>query len=115
MKGQLRSCWIQAKLSSSTAIPANPSRHDPHNESMDSSWIGKLVGIFVLVAIFGLLWLSHRLEKRGRFRNYSRGLGRGLLAVDEMLRPSKQHVRQAKDEEKKIADGECDGSPPQPR
>lgn len=82
---------------------------------MDAPWIGKLVGIFVLVAIFGLLWLSHRLEKRGRFKNYSRGLGRGLLTADEMLRPSKQHVRQAKDEEKEVDDDHGDASPPQPR
>jgi hypothetical protein len=82
---------------------------------MDASWIGRAVGIFVLVAIFVLLWLSHRLEKRGRFKNYSRGLGRGLLAADEMLRPSKQHIRKAKDEEKEVDDGQGDGNRPQPR
>ena len=82
---------------------------------MDTPWIGKLVGILVLVSIFGLLWLSHRLEKRGWFKNYSRGLGRGLLAVDAMLRPSKQHVQQAKQEKKKVDDDQGDGSPPQPR
>ena len=80
---------------------------------MDASRIGKLVGILVLVSIFGLLWLSHRLEKRGWFRNYSRGLGRGLLEVDAMLRPSKQHVQQAKQEKKQAEDDQ--GSPPQPR
>jgi hypothetical protein len=82
---------------------------------MDAPWIGKLVGIFVLVAIFGLLWLSHRLEERGWFKNYSRGLGRGLLAVDAMLRPSKQHVQQAKQEKKEVDDDQGNGSPPQPR
>ncbi|HET9306441.1 MAG TPA: hypothetical protein VFO46_10470 [Candidatus Sulfotelmatobacter sp.] len=76
---------------------------------MDAPWIGKVVGILVLVVIGGLLWLSHTLEKRGRFKNYSRGLGRGLLAADEMLRPSKQHVRQAKDEEKEVDEDQGDG------
>jgi hypothetical protein len=82
---------------------------------MDAPWIGKLVGIIVLVAIFGLLWLSHRLEKRGWFKNYSRGLGRGLLAVDAMLRPSKQHVQQVKQAKKEVDDDQGDGSPPLPR
>ena len=82
---------------------------------MDTHWIGKLVGILVLVAIFGLLWLSHRLEKRGWLKNYSRGLGRGLLAVEAMLRASKQHVQQAKQEKKEVDDDQGDGSPPQPR
>ncbi len=78
----------------------------------DAPWIGRAVGIAVLVAVFGLLWLSSRLEKRGYFKNYSRGLGRGLMEVDIMLRPSKQHVRKAKDEKREVEDDQGGGSNP---
>ena len=59
----------------------------------DSPWIGKAVGVADVLAVFVLLWLSRKLESRGVFENYSRGLGRGLFEVETMLRPSKQHVR----------------------
>jgi hypothetical protein len=81
---------------------------------LDAPWIGKAVAIAVLAAIFGLLWLSHKLEKRGVFKNYSRGLGRGLLEVETMLRPSRQHLRQAKDE-KKLVEDDQGGPGPEPR
>lgn len=71
---------------------------------MDAPWIGKAVGILILLAVIGLLWLSHILEQRGVLKNYSRGLGRGLLAVEAMLRPSREHVRQAKEEKRERHD-----------
>jgi hypothetical protein len=80
---------------------------------MNTSWIGKAVGILVLAAVFVLLWLSHKLERRGVLKNYSRGLGRGLLELDAMLRPSKQHVQQAKEEKKEGEDDQGEGTPPQ--
>ncbi len=76
---------------------------------MDVPWIGKVVGVADLVAVFGLLWLSYKLEKRGYFKNYSRGLGRGLFEVETMLCPSKQHVREAK--EKKLEAEDDQGGP----
>lgn len=79
---------------------------------MDAPWIGKAVGVVVLVAIAALVWLSHWLEKHGILKNYSRGIGRGLLEFDAMLRPSKQHVQQAKEEKAKEHDDQGDGGPP---
>jgi len=55
-----------------------------------------------------------RLEKRGIFKNFSRGLGRGLLQVETMQRPSRQYVRQAKDEKKRVEDDQG-GAGPEPR
>jgi CRISPR/Cas system CSM-associated protein Csm3 (group 7 of RAMP superfamily) len=78
----------------------------------DSVWIGRLVGVAVLLAIVALLWLSRRLEKAGILKNYSRGLGRGLFEIEKMLRPSRQYVRDAKDKQKRVEDD--DGGPPDP-
>jgi len=78
----------------------------------DSPWIGKVVGITVLAAVFVLLWLSRKLEGRGVFKNYSRGLGRGLFEVETMLRPSKQHVREVKEQKKRVEDDKSGGSNP---
>jgi len=78
---------------------------------MGAPAIGTVVGVATLVAVFGLLWLSHKLTQRGWFKNYSRGLGRGLFEVETMLRPSRQHVRQAKEEKKEI-DDDHDGPGP---
>jgi len=75
---------------------------------MDAPWIGKAVGVLILLAVVGLLWLSRLLEKRGILKNYSRGLGRGLLEVEAILRPSKQHVRHAKEEKKRVRDDQGD-------
>jgi len=73
---------------------------------LDAPWIGKVVGVAILAAIFALLWLSRKLEKRGTFKNYSRGLGRGLFEVETMLRPSKQHIREAKELKQRAEDDE---------
>lgn len=78
---------------------------------LDAPWIGKAVGVALLVAVIGLFWLSRKLEKRGVLKNYSRGLGRGLLEVDTMLRPSTEHVRQAKEEEKEVTDDQSGPGP----
>lgn len=80
---------------------------------LNAPWIGKVVGVTALVVIFGLLWLSHRLDKRGVFKNYSRGLGKGLFEVETMLRPSKQHVREVKEERRQVED-DRGGSDPEP-
>jgi hypothetical protein len=77
---------------------------------MDGPWVGKAVGVLILLAVVGLFWLSRILEKGGVLRNYSRGLGRGLLEVDAMLRPSKQHVRHVKEEQRKVDDDCGDGA-----
>jgi hypothetical protein len=79
----------------------------------DATWIGKAVAVATLAAIFAVLWIAHKLEKRGVFKNYSRGLGRGLLEVETMLRPSRQYVRQAKDN-KKTSDDDQGGPGPEP-
>jgi len=79
----------------------------------DATWIGKAVVGVTLTAIFAVLWMSHKLEKRCVFKNYSRGLGRGLLEVETMLRTSRQYVRQAKDEKKHLDDDEG-GPGPEP-
>jgi hypothetical protein len=79
---------------------------------MDPALIGRLSGIGILVGIGGFLYLGHWLEKRGIIRNYSRGLGRGMLEVDSVLRPSKAYVREAKDEQRKVEDD--DGGPDDP-
>ena len=79
---------------------------------MHAPWIGKAVGIVALVAMAALIGLSHWLEKRGILKNHSRGLGRGLLEFDAMLRPSKQHVQQAKVEKPKVHDDQGDGGKP---
>lgn len=76
---------------------------------LDAPWIGKAVGVAVLALVAGLLWLSHRLDRRGVLKNYSRGLGRGLFEVETMLRPSRQYVRQAKEEKRRVEDD--DGGP----
>jgi hypothetical protein len=78
---------------------------------LDAPWIGKAVAIITLGVVFGLLWLSRWLEKRGVFKNYSRGLGRGLLEVETMLRPSRRYVRNAKDEKKQVDDDQGDPGP----
>jgi len=80
----------------------------------DATWIGKAVVGVTLTAIFAVLWMSHKLEKRDVFKNYSRGLGRGLLEVETMLRPSRQYVRQAQ-EEKKAVDFDQGGPYAEPR
>ena len=66
-----------------------------------------------LAAIFAVFWISRKLEKRGVFKNYSRGLGRGLLEVETMLRPSRQYVRNAK-EDKRALDDDQGGPGPEP-
>jgi hypothetical protein len=71
---------------------------------LNAPWIGKAVAVATLAAIFAVFWISRKLEKRGVFKNYSRGLGRGLLEVETMLRPSRQYVRQAKNENKQVED-----------
>jgi hypothetical protein len=81
---------------------------------LNAPWIGKVVAGATLAAIFALLWISRKLEKRGVFKNYSRGLGRGLLEVETMLRPSRQYVRNAK-EDKKALDDDQGGPGPEPR
>lgn len=71
--------------------------------------LGLLAAIFA--ALGALFWLSRILERRGIIKNYSRGLGRGLFEVETMLRPSKQYVRQAKEEQREVDDDQGDGPP----
>lgn len=80
----------------------------------DATSIGKAVALATLGAIFAVLWIAHKLEKRGVFKNYSRGLGRGLLEVETILRPSRQYVRDARDEKKALHDDQG-GPGPEPQ
>jgi hypothetical protein len=77
---------------------------------IDPALIGWLIGILVLAGLAGLLYFGHWLEKKGKLKNYSRGLGRGLLEVDSVLRPSKIYVQEAKEKQRKVEDD--DGEPP---
>jgi len=81
---------------------------------METSAIGTIVGIATLAIIGTLLWLSHKLTQRGWFKNYSRGLGRGLFEVETMLRPSRQHVREAKEGKKNMEEGQGGPGPDPP-
>jgi hypothetical protein len=82
-------------------------------QPVDPALIGRLTGIGILVGIAGLLYLGHWLEKRGLIKNYSRGLGRGMLEVDSVLRRSKAYVREAKEKQRTIEDD--DGGPDDPK
>jgi hypothetical protein len=80
---------------------------------VDPALIGRLSGIGILIGLAGLLYLGHWLEKKGIIKNYSRGLGRGMLEVDAVLRPSKAYVREAKEKQRKTEDD--DGGPDDPK
>jgi hypothetical protein len=75
---------------------------------LDPAWIGRLGGIGILVALATLIYFGHWIEKKLGWKNYSRGLGRGLLEVETVLRPSKAYVREAKEKQRKI-DGDEGG------
>jgi hypothetical protein len=79
---------------------------------MDPVWAGRLSGLAVLGGLAGLLYFGHWLEKKGKLKNHSRGLGRGLLEVESLLRPSKAYVREAKEKQRKVEDDE--GGPDDP-
>jgi len=79
---------------------------------LDPPWIGRLIAIGVLSLIAAMLYVGHWLEKKGITKNYSRGLGRGLLEVDSMLRPSKAYVREAKEKQSKAEDDSADSGDP---
>lgn len=81
-------------------------------QSIDSAWIGRLGAIGILAGIAALLYLGHWLEKKLGWKNYSRGLGRALLEVESVLRPSKAYVLEAKEKQRKIEDDE--GGPDHP-
>lgn len=81
---------------------------------LSTHWIGRAVAVATLAGIFALLWISRKLEKRGVFKNYSRGLGRGLLEAETMLRPSRQYVRNAKEDKKRLSDDQGGHGPEQP-
>jgi hypothetical protein len=82
---------------------------------VDPALIGRLSGIGILAGIAGLLCLGHWLEKRGLIKNYSRGLGRGMLEVDSVLRPSKAYVREAKEKQRMIEDDDAGPDDPKGR
>jgi hypothetical protein len=80
---------------------------------VDSVVMRRVIEIGILAGIAGLLYFGHWLEKKGVIKNYSRGLGRGMLEVDSVLRPSKAYVREAKEKQRKIEDD--DGGPDDPK
>ena len=67
-------------------------------------WVSALIFIAVFGAFVILLRISRKLEKSGQIKNYSRGIGRGMLHVDAMLRPSRQHLIEAKQHQTKEDD-----------
>jgi hypothetical protein len=67
--------------------------------TIDPRWISALIFLAIVAGVLAVLLISRKLEKSGKIRNYSRGLGRGMLQVDAMLRPSRQHVIEAKQRE----------------
>ena len=73
-------------------------------QALDPAWISRLSGIGVLTGIAVLFYLGHWLEKKLGWKNYSRGLGRGLLEIETVLRPSKAYVRDAKEKQRKVED-----------
>lgn len=83
--------------------------------AMNISWADQAVELAIvaaaLAAFGGLVWLSRKLEKRGILKNYSRGLGRGLFEVETMLQPSKQYVKQAKEQQREVDDDQGGGPP----
>ena len=73
---------------------------------LDPLSIGRLSGIAILAGIAALLYLGHWIEKRLGWKSHSRGLGRALLEVETVLRPSKAYVREAKEKQRKVEDDE---------
>jgi hypothetical protein len=74
---------------------------------MDPAWVGRLSGIGILAGLAGLFGLGHWLEKKLKLKNYSRGLGRGLFEVESVLRPSRAHVREAKEKQRRVEDDDA--------
>jgi hypothetical protein len=79
---------------------------------VDPGWVGRLSGVGILVGLAGLFYVGHWLEKKLGWKNYSRGLGRGLLDVETVLRPSKAYVREANERQRKTHDD--NGGPDDP-
>jgi len=73
---------------------------------LDPAWIGRLSGIGILGGIAALLYLGHWVEKKLGWKDHSRGLGRVMLEVESVLRPSKAYVLEAKEQHRKIEDDE---------
>jgi hypothetical protein len=71
---------------------------------IDPRWVSALIFVAVFGGFVALLLISRKLERAGRIKNYSRGLGHGILHVDALLRPSRQHVIEAKQHEEKEND-----------
>ena len=71
-----------------------------------------LIGFGLLIVIASMILLSRHLEKRGILRNYSRGLGRGLLGIEPLFRPSRQHIVNVKDKQRTVRDDAGDGDDP---
>ena len=75
------------------------------------AWGIVLGGLGVIAAV---LFLLDRLDRKKRGRRIMTGLGASLFELDRALRPSKQHVRQAKQTKKAPDDAEGEGGPPEP-
>lgn len=73
---------------------------------LDPGWIGRLSGIGILLGIAALLYLGHWLERKLGWKDHSRGLGRAILEVESILRPSKAYVLEAKEKQRKVEDDE---------
>ena len=76
---------------------------------VDSGWTGFLAGSSVLLAVILLFYISHLLEKKGILKNYSRGIGRGILHAEAVLTPSKAHVIEV--QEKQAREDDEQGEP----
>jgi hypothetical protein len=76
--------------------------------SLDPRWVSRLILAGILI---GLLLLARFLANSGGMGKYSRGLGRGFFELDAMLQPSRKHVREAKQQQRKVEDDQ--GGPDQ--
>ena len=71
---------------------------------LESGWIGFFAGSGALLAVILLFYVGHLLEKKGILKNYSRGLGRGILHAEAVLSPSKAHVIEAQEKQQREDD-----------
>jgi hypothetical protein len=71
---------------------------------VDAGWLGFLAGAGILLAASVLFYVSHLLGKKGVLKNYSRGLGRGILHAEAVLTPSKAHVMEVQEKQEREDD-----------
>jgi hypothetical protein len=71
-----------------------------------------LVFIALVVSMIIVSVLLRRLEKQGKIGRFSAGIGNALFQVDALIRPSRQHIIEARQEKKRESEA-GDGGPPE--